>query len=557
MTARYYYREDGTSACSQVAVPGRFTGVVALRYDPLQGVVAGVPGADEKVLYLYDQVDRHRPIQYVVIQAYRNGVTQGLARAYGIRVSYVGSESTVFHDTCNDMEGFHSDPSFPFGARGDGELTVPSGQSYMTWSEIATGEGWHGPCYVHVLDRPFRLYQLSEFTVVCDLLQDSGAGMGKTYVALCDEEMRRVVMVVFGDSWSNARKGYVYAYFYPQDSGSPCRRWSGYSYTSFFQKTVTFSWGEHDGSPQGAVFTSTDGQAAPFALGDCNNASRVIKYVAILGYRYSSSDLVGMRIHDIRVVADLTRHDPTAPDLDEPVVYDGTADGTAQSAGRWSQAESFVASFEDLARDALELEWLGPWPTLKFTLNLVIGLLTFSMVFYVDLLGTLTTESCIFSFPFLESMSDADFESSVGRVLRHAAIRDLTICVTVSLTMAQFFATFQLIPHSRLLFTVSMLAYTGFAFALIVNIAQGYLFREIAWRDAVVSLFVLTWGIVFGGDTLAAHTFFCRVFTPLRKYRVETIEEWGYHDTFLQCARTLLLLLGLGVMAGIYLSGPK
>ncbi|RLI51592.1 MAG: hypothetical protein DRO93_15985, partial [Candidatus Thorarchaeota archaeon] len=60
-------------------------------------------------------------------------------------------------------------------------LSTPNKESYIT------EDSWHGPCYVHVLDRPFRLYQLSEFSVVGELVQGQGANrMGKTYVALYD-----------------------------------------------------------------------------------------------------------------------------------------------------------------------------------------------------------------------------------------------------------------------------------------------------------------------------------------------------------------------------------
>ena len=41
----------------------------------------------------------------------------------------------------------------------------------------------------------------------------------------------------------------------------------------------------------------------PLSIRD--NASRVIKYVVLLGYRHSYYNLVDMRIHDINVLADL------------------------------------------------------------------------------------------------------------------------------------------------------------------------------------------------------------------------------------------------------------
>ena len=76
------------------------------------------------------------------------------------------------------------------------------------------------------------------------------------------------------------------------------------------------------------VYASTDDENEPGRpLAECDSASRVIKYVVVMGYRYCTYDLVEMRVHDIRVVADLNRHDPTATDPEEPVVYDGTERG--------------------------------------------------------------------------------------------------------------------------------------------------------------------------------------------------------------------------------------
>ncbi|RLI47458.1 MAG: hypothetical protein DRO73_11650 [Candidatus Thorarchaeota archaeon] len=64
-----------------------------------------------------------------------------------------------------------------------------------------------------------------------------------------------------------------------------------------------------------------------YPIAECDNVSRVIKYVAVLGYCYSSYDVVEMRVHDIRVIADLNRHDPTAPDPNVLQEFDGTAEG--------------------------------------------------------------------------------------------------------------------------------------------------------------------------------------------------------------------------------------
>ncbi|RLI47705.1 MAG: hypothetical protein DRO73_11230, partial [Candidatus Thorarchaeota archaeon] len=133
-----------------------------------------------------------------------------------------------------------------------GALTSPSGQSYLQFTNIESRQGWnawHGPTYVHVLDRPFRLYELSEFSVVGELVQSTST-MGKAYVALFDENKRIVMLVHWGDAWVGATKGWFNVYFYPQDSSyGYCS--SGYIYSSS-RKTAELCWGPFQGG-YGAV----------------------------------------------------------------------------------------------------------------------------------------------------------------------------------------------------------------------------------------------------------------------------------------------------------------
>ena len=273
----------------------------------------------------------------------------------------------------------------------------------MTWSSIATGSGWHGPCYVHVLDRPFRLYQLSEFSVTGELRQ-SYHTMGKTYVALYDENMQRVMMILFGDSWYSSSKGYFNVYFYPQ-GGSSSYRSSGYIYSSF-RKTGRLWWDEYDGSPQGAIFASIDGQGSSYPLASVINASRVIKYVAILGYRAYSYPLVEMRVHDIRVVADLNRHNPNAQDPDEPVAYDGTAGAQNDCAG----AEA--ARYSDEVQNDVETYWTGPWPEVHVVAHRVDSDESqFHIHVKSDLLGNWEIVELSANTFGLQALSDSEYEA--------------------------------------------------------------------------------------------------------------------------------------------------
>ncbi|MCF2138392.1 MAG: hypothetical protein K9W43_14265 [Candidatus Thorarchaeota archaeon] len=163
------------------------------------------------------------------------------------------------------------------------------------------------------------------------------------------------MLVYWGDAWVGATKGWFNVYFYPQDSSSGAQS-SGYLYSSF-KRTGKLWWGPFQGG-DGAIYASIDGQGDPQPITECDNASRVIKYVAILGYRYSSYGLVGMRIHDINVVADLNRHDPTAPGQGEAVESDGTAGGIITN----SKKTKLECNTQNVAAAYVLGNWTGPWP---------------------------------------------------------------------------------------------------------------------------------------------------------------------------------------------------
>jgi len=110
----------------------------------------------------------------------------------------------------------------------------------------------------------------------------------------------------------------------------------------------------------------------------------VIKYVAVLGYCYSSHDVVRMRIHDIRVVADLGRRDPTTPDSDALVVYDGTI--SRETVESKSMVEEAFASVQSI----VQAYWTGPWPVLHLVVSFSpISGVTLSLHLGIDIIGSL------------------------------------------------------------------------------------------------------------------------------------------------------------------------
>ncbi len=383
--ARYYDETGGYKEDYSATLSGDQSGIVTLRYDPVQGLFADVPGKSEKLLYVYSQLNLQRLIKYVVVQSYRGGTyAEHDERVYNVRLSYAYSEYTVFHDQCNDLYELHKDLTFPFGMPAEGVLEVPSGQSYMKWSSIVTGTGWHGPQNVHVLDRPFRLYQLTEFSVVGELVQ-SASTMGKAYVGLFDENRLPVMVMYWGDLYTSSQKGFFYTLSYTQD-GSTDYQFSGYI-TTTFTRTGKMWWDPWQGG-DGAIYSTINGVAGDVPLAECDNCSRVIKYVVTYGARLDSNALIQMRVHDISVLTDLDAVNPLDPEPDAPVEADGTDYGDAE----YVQGKLPPPDKEALIGEVNNW-WTGPWPRLHTKVDYVAADGA-SVKYHVsnDLLGCLVVE---------------------------------------------------------------------------------------------------------------------------------------------------------------------
>ena len=343
-----FIQGDGEIIHETNYISGDIAGTVSIRYDPLRGIIAKVFDLQETVLYSPTDFDPDILIKYITIESLRfDNEPEHDERISDINVNFAASDYTVFNFECNTMDGFHKDLDFGYGASSDGEFVVPYGADYMTPSSIPDSPaGWHGPNFVHVLDRPFRLYQLSEFSVIGQLIQSSNT-MGKTYVALFDENKQIVMLIHWGDSLAYSKKGYFNVYFYPQNGGSYYQS-SGDIDNSDFTKTGKLWWENAIGN-QGAIYSSIDGSGDAYPIGECDNASRVIKYVVLLGYKYSDYNLVDMRIHDINVVADLAAIDPNTPSP-----YDGTDVGVGETA---------PPPQDDWVSKVISW-WTFPWPEL-------------------------------------------------------------------------------------------------------------------------------------------------------------------------------------------------
>jgi len=303
-----FYEENGNNNFTQSStLSGDVSGICKIYYDPIRGIYGEVPGKAQQQLYKPNLVNEDRLIKYVAIQSYRYGSeTEHDERIYGVWLSYSGSDYTVFHDNCNDMDEFHIDPDFGYGSVTDGTIEVQTGQSYMKLTSVESGSGWHGPNYVHILDRPFRLYQLVEFSVLTGLNQGTASLMGKMTVGLFDEAKNPIMTVEWADD-GNYVDGYLKALFFGQ-GGTVNSRYLWYGDSSM--QTNVRLWWNNPTDGYGGIYVHSDVAPYDYLLGSCYNVSRVVKYVAIAGQGYSSNPLLDMRIHDINVVADPNRQSP-------------------------------------------------------------------------------------------------------------------------------------------------------------------------------------------------------------------------------------------------------
>jgi len=134
-----HYKADGT--CTSVSTDtfsGEMSGIETARYDPQVGLWARGPGDDHEHLVLtHNLLNKDRLIKYVGMSSYRYAWRpEHDERIYSIRLSYAGSEYTVFHDDCNDLYNFNPNSDFGYGNVVNGTFEIPSGASYLTLGDI-------------------------------------------------------------------------------------------------------------------------------------------------------------------------------------------------------------------------------------------------------------------------------------------------------------------------------------------------------------------------------------------------------------------------------------
>ena len=118
-------------------------------------------------------------------------------------------------------------------------------------------------------------------------------------------------------------------------------------------------------------------------LGGCDNASRVVSYVVVMGQGYASNPLLDMRIHDINVEADPNKHAPAGPD---PVKADGTSQPKPESERR-------IEEYGIQGAAEIEPSWSGPWPLCHLVCSYVQSIFSITFHITVDLLSQVNVQT--------------------------------------------------------------------------------------------------------------------------------------------------------------------
>ena len=135
---------------------------------------------------------------------------------------------------------------------------------------------------------------------------------------------------------------------------------------------------------KGTIMVNRDNSPYDLLLGGCDNASRVVSYVVVMGLGYDSNPLLDMRIHDINVEADPNTHAPAGPD---PVEADGTTDGLVETV-----SDDTIIEVDNTITDIVNMieSWWGLisfWPVFFISMLEATEEATFDLLIRTDLVG--------------------------------------------------------------------------------------------------------------------------------------------------------------------------
>ncbi|NHJ14016.1 MAG: hypothetical protein EAX95_10095 [Candidatus Thorarchaeota archaeon] len=222
--------------------------------------------------------------------------------------------------------------------------------------------------------------------------------------------------------------------------------------------------------------------------------SRVIKSMVIEGLRYGSNPLLEMRIHDLALLTDLSRHDPNHPD-DPPPSGDpeeGMAcDGTYEMKSRFDAQFAMTSESKQRAENALydgatkpDPHWTGPWPLLHIPVELAVETCYAFFEIVVDLLANAELATLSMIIPPEDGISDSQIQERAaglwGELL--AAWSGQIGILGISLRVAlQLLDAVSLIPVPTFIATMSvlyaswLLLFGVWVYAMISSVDQGFI----------------------------------------------------------------------------------
>ena len=318
-----YYREDGS--CLEVSsdtLYGDFQGVLTMTYDSVSGLYAILP--EEYRTYICNpyEISWNRVIKYLTIESCRYYEDpEHDVRIYSINIETTHSESAIYYENCQTSSNFFNSTTLSWGTLSPGIIETPTGESYITPTWIESGSGWHGPNYVQVLSRPFRLSQLSDFSIESEIFLELNE-VGMIEVGLFDGSEQCIMMFTWGGLCTMYGGEYYFNTYYHPEGGTTVSQATGFD--GSHESWTARMWYE-DGPSGGVLFSQVNNQiiSQPW---DVANDSRVAKYIAIIPSRHGSLQLPDMRIHDIQLVATIDSSQHTVAFVENCRNADGNPD---------------------------------------------------------------------------------------------------------------------------------------------------------------------------------------------------------------------------------------
>ncbi|NWF96781.1 MAG: DUF2341 domain-containing protein [Candidatus Thorarchaeota archaeon] len=444
----------------------------------------------------------------------------------------------------------------------DSQLIAPVGASYLTASVAARPayNTWHGATFVRALDRPFRLYQLGQFSVRGSLTQTSNS-MGQMLIGLFDDQMKQIAWIWWYDDSSGSSTGRMSTAYYPDTEGE--LRQDSPSTSASFDRTGALWYDRASNS----ICSAIDGNVV--TLGAVTNASRIVSYLVIKVLRYDDVAMVDMRVQDMELVVDLRGTPPwvpTPPPDEAPP--NGTGDGTL---GGKTDSESSLLGivqgvFANIAA-CVHAFFTWPWPELHLCFSqTVLGSSLLIIHIVMDLLGDTHVEE--FEIQVLDWNEKPADEGQRTIDIMIASLDDWLRVVAYALALAigviYFFlekwAHFLTLPQEGqfwfaiFAYVLCVLGYFAVTWSLVrssslspMDAAAAFLTMGMMWLLQVWWENRLTKAFMSGKKAGRLYDFFTDVY---RKSPLESVRQCGFKG---RCHYGLILcnIICLGVLVGL------